>query len=139
MRKIGIPDKFFNMNDLEFYGKVNFFKSGILYSDAISTVSHRYAEEIMTSEFGCGLGGLIRSRKDLLYGIPNGVDYSVWSPENDGFIKVHYDAHSIEKKLECKKDLIKDTSLEIELTAPIIGIASKSVPFMLVRTVLATT
>ena len=127
MKKIGIPDKFFNMNDLEFYGKVNFLKSGILYSDAISTVSHRYAEEIMTTEFGCGLGGLIKSRKDSLYGIPNGVDYSVWSPENDGFIKAHYDVRHIERKIECKKDLIKDTSLEIEPAAPIIGIVSRLV------------
>ena len=125
MRKIGIPESFFNMDGLEFYGKVNFLKSGILFSDAINTVSRKYAEEIMTPEFGCGLDGLLRVKRDSLYGIPNGVDYSVWSPENDSAIAENYDASSLEKKLECKRDLLKDTSLDADLHAPIIGIVSR--------------
>ncbi|MFC1570640.1 glycogen synthase GlgA [Candidatus Omnitrophota bacterium] len=125
MKKIGIPDKFFNMNDLEFYGKLSFLKSGILYSDAVNTVSHRYAEEIMTSEFGGGLNGLLRTRKDSLYGIPNGVDYSVWSPSADKFIETKYDPDSMEKKLECKKDLIRETSLTADIETPIIGVVSR--------------
>ena len=125
MRKIGIPESFFNMNDLEFFGKLNFMKSGILYSDAVSTVSHRYAEEIMTPEFGCGLEGLLRARKDSLYGIPNGVDYSVWSPKKDSFIKANYDADSLEKKKICKKDLIEYASLSVSGTSPIIGAVTR--------------
>ena len=125
MKKIGISEKFFNMDDLEFYGKLNFLKSGILYSDAVSTVSYRYAEEIMTSEFGCGLNGLLITRKDVLYGIPNGVDYSVWSPSSDKCIKTNYDPGSIEKKMECKKDLILRTSLAAEAETPIMGVVSR--------------
>lgn len=125
MRKLGIPESFFNMNDLEFYGKLSFMKSGILYSDAVSTVSHRYAEEIMTPELGCGLEGLLRSRKDSLYGIPNGVDYSVWSPRKDSFLKVNYDIDSVEKKEICKKDLIEYTSLKVSPTAPVLGAVTR--------------
>jgi len=121
MRKIGIPESFFNMNDLEFYGKLNFMKSGILYSDAINTVSRRYAEEIMTPRYGCGLDGLLRMRKESLYGIPNGVDYSVWSPENDKRIKVNYTPGTIDKKAECRKDLIEEAGLSISGDKPIFG------------------
>ncbi|MDD3088998.1 MAG: glycogen synthase GlgA [Candidatus Omnitrophica bacterium] len=125
LKKALSPEGFFNMNDLEFYGKVNFMKSGILYSDAISTVSHRYAEEIMTPEFGCGLDGLLRAKKDTLYGIPNGADYSIWSPRNDRFIKERYDSESLEKKIECKKDLIRRARLDIDPGSPIIGSVSR--------------
>jgi len=125
MKKIGIPDRFFNMNDLEFYGDLSFMKSGILYSDAVSTVSHRYAEEIMTPEFGCGLDGLLRAKKHMLYGIPNGADYSIWNPATDRFIKENYDADSIEKKEECKKDLLRYTRLAVRPDAPLIGCVTR--------------
>ena len=125
LRKIGIPDSFFNMNDLEFFDKVNFMKSGILYSDAINTVSHKYAEEIMTTEYGASLDGLMRSRKDYVYGIPNGVDYSIWSPRNDFFIKENYDAETLHKKRECKKDLIEDIRLSIGVESPLIGFVGR--------------
>ncbi|MFH1878717.1 MAG: glycogen synthase GlgA [Candidatus Omnitrophota bacterium] len=125
MKRIGISEDFFHMGAMEFYGKVNFMKSGILYSDAVNTVSHRYAEEIMTSEYGCGLDGLMRTRKDVLYGIPNGVDYSVWSPRNDRFIRANYDAGNIEKKQECKKDLLEHTGIRIAEDKPLIGCVSR--------------
>jgi starch synthase len=127
MKPLGIPESFFNINDLEFYGNVNFMKSGILYSDAVSTVSHRYAEEIMSPRFGAGLDGLIRSRKDVLYGIPNGVDYSVWSPRNDTKIKSRFGPDSVEKKMECKKDLIEYTGLDILPEMPLIGAVTRLV------------
>ena len=125
MRKLGIPDGFFNMNDLEFYGKLSFMKSGILYSDAVSTVSHRYAEEIMSSDYGCGLDGLLRARKNVLYGIPNGVDYAVWSPKKDRMIKENYDAGTIDKKLECKRDLLEYTKLPLADEVPLVGCVSR--------------
>ncbi len=125
MKKLGIPERLFNMNDLEFYGKVNFMKSGILYSDAVSTVSHKYAEEIMTPEYGCGLDGLLRTRKDVLYGIPNGVDYSVWSPKADRFISDNYDAGSVDKKLDCKRDLLDHVQLKVPLDKPLLGCVTR--------------
>ena len=127
MKKLDIPESFFNMNDLEFYGKINFMKSGILYSDAVSTVSHRYAEEIMTAEYGSGLDGLIRSRRDVLYGIPNGADYSVWNPETDRKIKCRYNAETVRKKSECKKDLIEYTGLDILPDMPVLGCVTRLV------------
>ena len=127
IKRLGIPESFFNMNDLEFYGKVNFMKSGIIYSDAVSTVSHRYAEEIMTPEYGSGLEGLIRSRRDVLYGIPNGANYSVWNPDTDKNIKCNYDAKTFGKKLECKKDLIEYTGLDILPGMPILGCVTRLV------------
>ena len=125
IRKIGIPQKFLNMNDLEFYGHINFMKSGILYSDAVSTVSHRYAEEIMTPEYGCGLAGLLRLRKEALYGIPNGVDYSIWSPRNDRSIKCNYSIQTMDKKMECKKDLIEYTGLPVSPDTPLVGFVTR--------------
>ncbi len=121
MRRAGIPEAFFNMNDLEFYGKLSFMKSGILYSDAVSTVSRRYAEEIMTSDYGCGLDGLLRMRKEVLYGIPNGADYSVWSPKNDSFIKTNYDTGTLDKKTQCKKDILEYAKLSVSPDAPLLG------------------
>ena len=125
MRRVGIPKSFFNTNNLEFYGKLNFMKSGILYSDALSTVSSRYAEEITTGEYGAGLEGLLRTRKNALYGISNGADYSVWSPKNDKFIKVNFDDSTFDKKMECKKDLLKDTHLQLPPEAPLIGAVTR--------------
>jgi len=125
MRGIGIPGSFFDIDGLEFYGKLNFMKSGILYSDAVSTVSHRYAEEIMMPEYGSGLDGFLRTRKEGIYGIPNGADYSVWSPERDSFLKVNYGAGDVEKKIECKKDLLEYTRLPLPVETPLLGCISR--------------
>jgi len=125
VRRIGMPEVFFNMHDMEYYGKLNFMKSGMLYSDAINTVSHRYAEEIMTPEYGAGLDGLLRTRKEVVYGIPNGVDYSLWSPRNDHFITANYSVDTIDKKAECKKDLLKVTGLRLPLDMPLLGTVSR--------------
>ncbi len=121
MHRLGIPGSFFTADGLEFYGKLNFMKSGINYSDAINTVSSKYAEEIMTPEFGCGMDGLLAARGQDLSGIPNGVDYSQWAPESDRFIKTRYSIDDIEKKLECKKDLIDSVDLKIPQDRPVIG------------------
>ncbi len=125
MHAIGVPESFFNMHDLEFHGKLNFMKSGILYSDAVSTVSRRYAEEVMTAEYGCGLEEVLRLRRKAFYGILNGVDYSVWSPESDRFIASNYDAAAMEKKLECKKDLLEYTGLPLSPEAPLLGCVTR--------------
>ena len=76
LRKIGLPDTLFTMDALEFYGKVNFLKGGLIFADYLTTVSRRYAKEIQTPEYGWGLEGVIRNRADRLVGILNGVDYA---------------------------------------------------------------
>lgn len=124
--KIGLPDSLFTMDGLEFYGKVNFLKGGLLFADYLTTVSRRYAKEIQTPEYGSGLEGVIRSRGDRLVGILNGVDYAVWSPESDTFIAQNYSAHNLEGKKACKKNLLEQFKLPTEnLERPLIGIVSR--------------
>ena len=91
------------MDALEFFGKVNFLKGGLIYSDRLTTVSKKYAAEIQTKEYGYGLEGVIRMRADRLTGILNGVDYSEWSPEADKLIVANYSAHNLDGKRACKK------------------------------------
>ncbi len=124
--RIGLPDALFNMEDLEFYGQVNFLKAGILYSTAVSTVSPRYSQEIQTPEFGHRLDGLLRKRRQNLYGILNGVDYSDWNPATDRFIVRNFDADNLAGKTGCKKDLLQSFSLPPEAeTEPVVGMVSR--------------
>jgi starch synthase len=126
MKKIGLPDSLFTVDGLEYYGKVNFLKGGLLFADYLTTVSRRYAKEIQTSEYGAGLEGVIRMRADRLVGILNGVNYSVWSPEADTFIAQNYSAHNLEGKKACKKDLLEQFRLPAEnMDRPLIGIVSR--------------
>ncbi|HTS11386.1 MAG TPA: glycogen synthase GlgA [Candidatus Limnocylindrales bacterium] len=126
LRNIGLPDTLFTMDRLEFYGKVNFLKGGLIFSDYLTTVSRRYAKEIQTPEYGCGLEGVIRDRADRLVGILNGVDYAIWSPEADTFIAQNYSAHNLEGKKACKKNLLELFRLPDEnLERPLIGIISR--------------
>ena len=128
MRRCGLPASLFSVDALEFYGRVNFLKGGLLFADYLTTVSRRYAKEIQTLEYGWGLDGVVQSRADRLIGILNGVDYSEWSPETDRFIARNYAAHSIEAKVACKKDLLKFFALpEENLERPLVGIVSRFV------------
>jgi starch synthase len=126
MRKIGLPDTLFTMDALEFYGKVNFLKGGLIYADYLTTVSRRYAKEIQTPEYGWGLEGVIRNRGDRLVGILNGVDYSTWNPETDTLIAQNYSGKRMDGKIICKKDLLTVFRLpEENLNRPLIGIVSR--------------
>ncbi len=109
----------------EFYGKVNFLKAGIIYSDYITTVSKRYADEIQTKEFGCGLEGVLKERKDDLYGILNGVDYKIWSPSRDHKIYTTYHIANLSGKRTNKIELLNELQLPIRDAAPLIGIISR--------------
>ncbi len=114
MKAIGLPDTLFTMDTLEFYGKVNFLKGGLIFADYLTTVSRRYAKEIQTPEYGWGLEGVIRNRADRLVGILNGVDYSIWSPEVDTLIAQNYSAQNLEGKKACKKDILASFHLPEE-------------------------
>jgi len=126
LAKIGLPDYLYNMEDLEFYGKVNYLKAGILYSTAISTVSPRYSQEIQTPEFGCGLDGLLKKRSHALHGILNGVDYSDWDPLTDRFIAKNYSPSDLGGKKECKADLLESFKLPLSSQdIPVVGMVSR--------------
>jgi starch synthase len=126
MERVGLPSIVFHLSGLEFFGDVNLLKGGILYSDYLTTVSKKYAEEIQTPEFGHGLDGVARSRWDRLVGILNGVDYTAWNPEKDALIKAKYSAKDLSGKLECKKDLLDAFRLpEEHMGRPVLGIVSR--------------
>ncbi|MGH9683940.1 MAG: glycogen synthase GlgA [Candidatus Acidiferrales bacterium] len=126
MQEIGLPQRLVTMDALEYYGKVNFLKGGLIFADYISTVSRRYAKEIQTPDYGAGLEGVIRNRADRLVGILNGVDYAIWSPEADKFIAQNYSVHNLGGKIACKKDLLDVFRLPVEnLERPVIGIVSR--------------
>ncbi len=125
MPEVGIGFEFFTPDTLEFYGKFNFMKSGIIYSEAVNTVSKSYAREILTQEFGCGLEGLFAVNRDKLYGILNGADYSIWNPATDNLIKTKYDKENFKGKVECKKDLLEIMKLKVLLKAPLLGVVSR--------------
>jgi len=97
----------FTPEGLEFYGKVNFLKAGIISADVLSTVSVTYAKEILDREYGFGLDGLLRARTDDLFGVINGINYDEWDPARDKFIPANYAYPDISGKAICKKELMK--------------------------------
>jgi starch synthase len=115
----------FRMERLEFYGKISFLKGGLLDADVISTVSERYAREIQTKEFGCGMENVLSQRKDKIFGILNGLDYKDWDPSTDPDIAEVYNAKTIEKKLRNKIALQKENDFNPDAKAPLIGIVSR--------------
>ena len=124
--QIGLDRRVFNIDGLEFFGKVSCMKGGINFSDAISTVSRRYATEFQTEEYGFGLDGALRARASALHGILNGVDYSQWNPETDRYLAAHYSADDLRGKRVCKLDLVKQFRLPAAaMDRPLLGVVSR--------------
>ncbi len=122
-----LPWDIFTMDRVEEYDTFNFLKGGIVYSDALTTVSHKYSEEIQTPEFGSGLEGALTKRTADLHGILNGVDYAKWNPETDGRIAAHYSAKDLSGKAECKRDLLHafGAASHVKEDAVVLGIVSR--------------
>jgi starch synthase len=126
IEKLLLPWDLFTVDKLEHYSKVDFLKGGIVYSDAITTVSHKYAEELQTSEFGNGLEGVLRQRSGDLLGIGNGIDTDEWNPATDSHIAAHYTAENLAGKKECRRDLLHAYGLEnVSDDTPILGVVSR--------------
>ncbi len=124
--RLMLPADLFSVHALEFYGRVNFMKGGLVFADFVSTVSPRYAQEIQTPDYGHGLDGVIRDRAASVAGILNGVDYAEWNPETDKFIAAHYSADNIGGKKACKKDLLQQFGLpHVDLSKPVLGMVSR--------------
>lgn len=122
---LDLHSQYFTADTLEFYGRLNFLKAGLLYADVIATVSKKYAEEIQTKDFALGLEGVVQSRKEVLFGILNGIDEEIWNPQTDSLISQHYSIADIEKKEICRQDLLKSAGWEPGLSSPVIGIVSR--------------
>ncbi|HEY6969049.1 MAG TPA: glycogen synthase GlgA [Candidatus Angelobacter sp.] len=121
-----LPWDLFTIDKMEFWGKANFLKGAIAFSEMITTVSRKYSQEIQTPEFGFGLDGVLRERSGRVTGILNGVDYGEWSPENDKFIAQRYSAENLEGKQACKRDLLQQFGIAAaDRDLPVIGIISR--------------
>ena len=116
-----LPKDFFTMEGAEFFGQLNCLKAGIAFADAITTVSPRYAREIMTEEFGCGLDGLLRKRQNRFFGILNGVGYEEWNTTHNPLIKHPYSATRLAGKAKNKIELQKEFGLPAAADTPIFG------------------
>lgn len=125
LNQIGLGWEVYTMDGLEFYGKINLMKAGIVFSDEISTVSETYSKEIQTKEYGCGLEGVLRHRSDHLTGIMNGIDYTVWNPQVDDLIPEKFSPKDMKGKAACKKALQKKCGLPLKPGIPLIGMISR--------------
>ncbi|MGL4394121.1 MAG: glycogen synthase GlgA [Brevinema sp.] len=129
--ELGIDWKYFHLKGLEYYRNINFMKAGIVFCDALNTVSPTYAQEIQTKEWGSGLEEVIKEKNKtgIFSGIMNGVDYSEWDPEHDPFIKkkynINYNHESIEKKYEIQKAFAEEQGLLLKEDTPLIGIITR--------------
>ena len=123
--RLGIDPSLFHWEGLEFWGKLNLLKGGILYSDLVTTVSPSYAREIQQEEYGFGLDGLLRSRADRLVGILNGVDYDEWNPETDPYLKRTYNASRLIGRNTNRQEVRKIFGLENAKGTPILAVVSR--------------
>ncbi|MFH1197344.1 MAG: glycogen synthase GlgA [bacterium] len=124
--KTGLPDELNSENGILHNGKVNFLKSGLLYADAINTVSETYAKEICSNEeFSEGLQKVLSPRKKDIYGIVNGIDDQIWNPEKDKIIEKKYSSKNVEVKEENKIALAEKFGFEYRENVPVIAMISK--------------
>ncbi len=122
---LGIAGEYFSLHFLEFYGKINLLKGGIVFSDMVNTVSPTYAEQIRTKEYGCGLEEILQAKGECLKGILNAIDYHVWDPAQDKLIHKTYGSESLADKQMNKKALQKETGLEQDPGKFLLGIVTR--------------
>lgn len=125
-----LPYSCFSLEELEFYGNINCLKGAIKRCDQVTTVSERYAKEILTPEFGSGLEGVLAESQHKLTGILNGVDYGEWDPRADILIAASYSADNMDGKLTCKRALLEGTKLRLKKgweKCPVVGMVSRLV------------
>ncbi|UCD70957.1 MAG: glycogen synthase GlgA [Syntrophobacterales bacterium] len=122
----GLPMEVYHPGGMEYWGKINLLKAGIVFSDVVNTVSHAYSREIQTPEFGYGMEGVLRDRSNDLYGILNGADYGEWNPKTDPLIAANYDEKDLSGKAKCKEDLLAEFNLPGSLKKlPLLAIISR--------------
>ncbi|MFO7667685.1 MAG: glycogen synthase GlgA [Desulfobacterales bacterium] len=117
---------FFHTEGMEYWGMISLLKSGIVYSDAVTTVSPTYAEEIQRPEYGMGMDGILRHRKASLRGILNGADYRLWNPSTDPHIPSQYGPEEISGKKACKDALLREMNLDGSMAErPLLAVISR--------------
>jgi starch synthase len=122
----GLPASVFHMGGIEYWDSISLLKAGIMYSDAITTVSPKYSQEIQTSEYGMGMEGVLRGRRASLHGILNGVDYRLWNPAADRDVPANYSLEEPAGKARSKTALMKEMDLDAVLKErPVLGMISR--------------
>jgi len=122
---LGLPWSVFGIDGLEFYGQLSFMKAGLQFADAITTVSPRYAQEILTPEQGCRLDGVLRERASRVSGILNGVDYAVWNPATDPLIGARFEHDRLAGKALARSALQRELGLQERPDALVFGVVSR--------------
>lgn len=121
----GLPKQIFTADKLEAYGEANYLKGGIVYADAVTTVSPTYAHEITTPEGGEGLDGLLYACREKLYGILNGLDYEEYNPKKDAYIGSHFDSADMSGKAKNKAKLQQALGLPVDDKVFLLGMVSR--------------
>lgn len=122
-----LPERYFSLRGLEFFGRLNLLKGGILYADRITTASEHYAQEIQTAEGGCGLEAVLRENRQRLVGILNGADERRWNPTTDGFLPQPFAAGSLFGKQICRAALLAELALAGAPRGPVFGMVTRLV------------
>jgi starch synthase len=122
---LGVEERYFQPEQLEFYGNMNFMKAGILAADKITTVSPTYRSEIQTSFFGEKLDGLLKMRDEDLIGILNGIDEDLYNPSQDPHLKFPFGIQNLANKQKCKRDIQKDFQLPLIADTPLMVMISR--------------
>jgi len=121
--------EFFHSEGIEFYGKINLLKAGLISADLLGTVSETYAREILSREFGFGLDGVLRKRQSDIFGVINGIDFEEWDPSKDKFLPASFSSKDISGKALCKREAIKEIFRTGDLNSaermPLIGMVGR--------------
>jgi starch synthase len=121
----GLDWSVFHAGALEFYGLLNLLKGGLVFADALTTVSPSYAEEIQLPAFGHGLDGVLRAAAGKLTGILNGIDTTTWDPSADRFLPAQFSAADLGGKAACKQALQERLGLPVQADALLLGAISR--------------
>ncbi len=122
-----LPERYFTLHGVEFFGRLNFLKGGILYADRITTVSEHYRREIQTPSGGCGLDGVLHENANRLSAILDGADYTRWNPASDRLLPARYEAGRLRGKQVCRESLLKEMKLASAPRGPVFGMVTRVV------------
>jgi starch synthase len=126
-RLTNLPDRFFTLHGVEFFGRLSFLKGGIVYADRITTASEHYRRESQTPPGGCGLDGVLRENAHRLSAILHGADYTRWNPATDRLLPARYDAKRLRGKQVCREALLKEMKLASAPRGPVFGMVTRVV------------
>ena len=122
-----LPQRYFSLRGVEFFGRLNFLKAGILFADRVTTVSEHHKQEILRPEFGCGLDGVLRENAHKLSEVLHGADYARWNPDTDPFLPEHFDPAKLWNKTICRDALQAGLELAPAPRGPVFGIVTRIV------------